>query len=81
MASDVCSPVLLRELREVFPNLKSLSLDAMHLCFAVDRVAKSWSVRPTVVGLVMRSLMGKFKVASADMAQEALYTGVAFSMI
>ena len=34
---------LLRALRQVFPNLRSISLDAMHLCFTVDGVAKAWN--------------------------------------
>lgn len=74
VASDSCSPELLRELRKVFPKV-NLSLDAMHLCFGVDKLAKAWKVRPTVVGLVMRSIMGKFNVSCPDMASEALYEG------
>ena len=60
VASDVCSPSLFRELRTVLPNLASCSLDPMPLCFTVDSRTKHQRVRPTVVGLVMRPIMGKF---------------------
>ena len=54
VASDVCSRELDAVFRSIFPNYVGCSLDPMHLSFAVDSHTKCDSVRPTVVGLIMR---------------------------
>ena len=57
ISSDVCTGKLFKALSEVCPKLRILSLDPLHLCFKVDSFSKKQRVRPTVVGLVMRSIM------------------------
>ena len=75
IASDVCSPKLFTALRVVMPQLKSMSLDAMHLCFAVDSHTKKHRIRPTVIGLVVRSIMGKFNIPSKRLVDTVPYCG------
>jgi hypothetical protein len=75
VASDVCSGKLFDTLYEIFPNLSTLSLDPMHLCFRVDSFTKMQRVRPTVVGLVMRSIMGKFCIRDEEACHDDPYCG------
>ena len=63
VASDVSSPALFKDLHDLLPGLLYLSLDPLHICFTVDSHTKHQRVRPTVIGLVMRAIMGKFSIA------------------
>ena len=62
VSSDVCGGKLYTSLQGIFPKLTHLTLDPMHLCFRVDSCTKKSGVKPTVVGLVLRSIMGKFSM-------------------
>ena len=62
------TPKLFEVLRVMLPQLQSMSRDAMHLCFAVDSHTKKHRIRPTVTGLAMRSIMGKFNIPSTHLA-------------
>ena len=75
MASDACSTRLFEELQTLLPNLKSCSLDAMHLCFKVDHHTKKHGVRCTTIGLVLRSIMTKFNIPYPVRRRDALYRG------
>ena len=72
---DACSAKLFKEMKKVFPNLLGVSLDPHHLCFAVDSHTAKHRTRPTIVGLVMRSVMGKFDVPLVKRAREPLFSG------
>jgi len=74
VSSDVCNGKLYTSIKNIFPNLKYLSLDPMHLCFRVDSHTKKSGVKPTVVGLVMRSIMRKFSIAGKK-SSESPYVG------
>ena len=63
-------------MRTLFQNLKMISQDAMHLCFTVDSHTKKRGVRPTVVGLIARSITGKFNIPSPDMSDLEPYVGL-----
>lgn len=76
ISTDYCSAKLFDVMRTLFPNLKMISQDAMHLCFTVDSHTKKRGVRPTVVGLVARSIMGKFNIPSPDMLDLEPYVGL-----
>lgn len=54
---------------EVLLGLKCLSLDAMHLCFRVDNHTRHHRIRPSVVGLVMRSSMRKFTMPERGLSR------------
>lgn len=54
------SQVLFDQLKDILPQLQWLSLDPLHVAFAADRMAKRNRTKPTVLGLVLRSVMGKF---------------------
>ena len=75
VASDLCSRELDSVFRSIFPKYVGCSLDPMHLPYAVDSHTKCDRVRPTVIGLVMRSIMGKFNIPSAGLAQARMYAG------
>ena len=59
----------------MLPNLKNLSLDPMHVCFAADRCLKKARIQPSVVGLVLRAIMGKFNIPDAAIGAQEPYTG------
>jgi hypothetical protein len=75
ISSDVASPKLFAEMQLIFPNMRWFSLDAMHLCFAVDSHTKKQRVRPTVVGLVMRTIMGKFHIPDPENPNPVPFSG------
>ena len=58
--SYVCNVQMYESWKSAISNLEYISLDTMHLCFMVDAHSKKNGIRPTVVGLVLRSIRGKF---------------------
>ena len=75
VASDAVSQSLDIVVRALFPNARGTSLDPMHLPCTVDSHTKHDRVRPTLVGLVARSIMGKLNVACDRPAGQPLYAG------
>eukprot|EP00972_Heterocapsa_arctica_P003757 560236-Heterocapsa_arctica.AAC.1 len=47
----------------------------MHLCFTVDSATKKQRMRATVVGLLMRVIMGKFNIPSTGQLDKQPYLG------
>ena len=76
VALDQTSAKMHSELKRACPGLQCISLDAMHLCFAVDKHTTRKGIRPTVVGLVLRSIMGKFNVRDDSRRSQTFYTRV-----
>ncbi len=75
VAVDACSKELWMQLSDVLPNLRAISLDPLHVCFMADSHSKDQRVRPTLVGLVLRSIMGKFSIPDPARRAEPFYEG------
>ncbi|CAK0830520.1 unnamed protein product, partial [Prorocentrum cordatum] len=75
VAADVVGHQLVASMREIFPNLMGISLDPMHLCFSADRHFVKRRMRPTVAGLVLRSVTGKFSHPDSSRSREPFFDG------
>ena len=75
IASDTCSRELHVQLKSILPMLKGTSLDPMHICFAIDRLMTKNGTKPTLAGLALRIIMGKFDVRHPALANTHLYSG------
>ena len=52
-----------------------ICLDTTHLALAVDRHTSKRRIKPKLVGLVVRSIMGKFNIPDAGRKHQAFYDG------
>ena len=75
VALDTCNKRLFDALARVLGGLHAISLDPHHTCFRVDSFSKKRRIRPTLIGLVMRTIMGKFAIPDPGRAREAYFKG------
>ena len=75
IASDTCSRELHIELKRVLPMLKGISLDPMHICYALDRLMTKNGTKPKLAGLALRIIMGKCDIRHPALADTPLYAG------
>ncbi|CAK0887170.1 unnamed protein product, partial [Prorocentrum cordatum] len=75
VAADVVGHQLVASMREIFPNLMGMSFDPVHLCFSADRHFVKRRMRPTVAGLVLRSIIGKFSHPDPSNSQGPFFDG------
>ena len=76
MSFDTASGKLHRSMTSLFTNLHGISLDSVHPSMAVDRCMQKGKSRKSLVGLVTRSIMGKFEISDKARSQEPVFTGV-----
>ncbi len=75
VSSDVVNASIVQELQQHLPGLQGVSLDPLHLAFSVDRHAVKRRAKPTLVGLVVRAIIGKFSLPDRDREREEFYAG------
>ena len=75
MALDTTNKKLHDLMTQLLPKLRGLSLDTIHPCMTADKHMMNRKQRATLIGLVLRSIMGKFAFSSKRRAKEPYYTG------
>lgn len=75
MALDTTNKKLHDLMTKLLPRLDGLSLDTIHPCMTADKHMMNRKMRSTLIGLVLRSIMGKFAFPEKSRATEPFYTG------
>jgi hypothetical protein len=75
MALDTTNKKLHYFMTQLLSNLGGLSLDTIHPCMTADKHMMNRKLRATLIGLVLRSIMGKFGFSDKARAKESYYTG------
>ena len=77
MAFDQTTPRLYSVLKKRYKKLGGTSLDSTHLSINVDRFTskRKDKPKPSMIGLVVRSIMSKFDMPDSARKKEPYYTG------
>jgi hypothetical protein len=75
MSFDQTSAKLHKAMRALLKNLLGLSFDTTHLAMAADRHTSKRRIKPTLIGLVVRSIVGKFNIPDKSRKDEPFYDG------